>query len=102
MPNETKIYVPRVIAKAFGEYGRISLSFDVDSLIEFAQKHRDAKGYLTLNLCPRKEPGEKFGDTHYLVLDTWKPDPAKRRNGDVPKSESSSPTANDASGGAPF
>lgn len=73
-----KIYLQKLIAKEGGNFGSISISMHVDTLVEFARKHQDSRGYLRLKLCKRRVPGERFGDTHYIELDTWKPDSQER------------------------
>jgi hypothetical protein len=81
------IYVPGSSAKAkstqFGEV--IKLSFKIEDLGPFAKQHKNAKGYLNLEISPRKAPG-KFGDTHSVKLDTWEPkeDGGQKQGGGKP------------------
>ncbi len=70
-PN--KIFVPKSFAKEVGDYGTVSLSFDAAELVQFIHTHTNSTGKLRLNLCKKREAG-KFGETHYLELDQWKPD----------------------------
>lgn len=68
------VYVPGSSAKArdtqFGEV--IKLSFKYEDLGAFAKKYKNAKGYVNLEVAPRKTPG-KYGDTHSVKLDNWEP-----------------------------
>lgn len=70
-----KTYVPKCNAKEikFQDGGSmLKLSFRVEELVAFAQKNKNEKGYLNLNISLRKTPGQ-YGDTHSVSLDTWKP-----------------------------
>ncbi len=74
--NEQKTYVPKSSAKerVFNSGGSsINLSFKADELIAFIKEHRNEKGYLNLKIEKRREAGQ-YGDTHSVVLDTWKPE----------------------------
>lgn len=53
------------------KYG-IKLSGKADKIIEEIKKHTNAKGYINLELNPRKEVG-KYGETHSVSVDTWEP-----------------------------
>jgi len=80
-----KVYVPKSSAKEVsGQYGKfIKLSFKADDLRAFLDQHTNEKGYLNLTISQRKEDG-KFGDTHSVCLDTWKP---TGRQADAPSAE---------------
>lgn len=65
--NTTKRYV-KGNGKEFGKYGDIKISVLIDDLV----KNANEKGYVNMILQKRKEVG-KFGDTHSLVYDDWKP-----------------------------
>ena len=68
-----KIYAPVMIKTYLGKFGEtLKLSFNADKLIEFANAHKNDKGYINLNINKRKEVG-KYGETHSAVLDTWQP-----------------------------
>lgn len=73
MPRE-KIYVPRSSAKArqtqYGEF--LSLGFNVEELIKFAQAHKNERGYLNLTVSKRKQPSDR-GETHSVFLDDYVP-----------------------------
>lgn len=72
--QKTKTYVPKSSAKlrkvSFGDV--ISLSFKSEDLIAFAKAHANDKGYLNLEILPRKTPSD-YGDTHSVSLNDWKP-----------------------------
>jgi len=50
----------------------INIGMKVDELIAFAKQHQNQGGYLNLVLAERREEG-KYGDTHYVYLDTYTP-----------------------------
>jgi len=59
----------------------------VDDLIAFAKQHENERGYINLDILPRKEQG-RFGETHSVVLDDFVPQTGagarrddERRNG---------------------
>lgn len=52
----------------------IKLSGNAEKVIAEIQKHTNEKGYFNFELCKRKEPG-KYGETHYVKVDEWKPTP---------------------------
>lgn len=101
-----KVYVPKSSAKArqtsIGEILRIS--FKVEDAIEFFKKNANDKGYINLELIPRKTAGT-YGDTHTLTLDTWKPTPrtdgAPARTTTSAKPASKAKTAPAAASNAP-
>jgi len=68
------IYVPGSSAKkrdtTFGEV--IKLSFKAEQLGAFVREHKNEKGYINLEIVPRKSESQ-FGDTHSVKLDSWKP-----------------------------
>lgn len=55
------------------KYG-IKLSGKAEKVIEEIKKHTNEKGYFNFELLERKEPG-RFGETHYVKVDDWKPTP---------------------------
>lgn len=55
------------------KYG-IKLSGKADKVIEEIKKHTNEKGYFNFELLKRKELG-KYGETHYVKVDDWKPTP---------------------------
>jgi hypothetical protein len=73
--NETIIWVPRANGKeiTFQDGGKLlKLNFHVETLIAFLKQHVNEKGYINIKVQRRKEVG-KYGETHSLSLDTWKP-----------------------------
>lgn len=70
-----KTYVPKSSAKLrqtkIGDI--ITLGFNVAELVTFAQKHANEKGYINLDIVPRRTPDER--NTHSVVLNDWKPQP---------------------------
>ena len=69
---EPKTYLPKSYVKAiktqFGEI--LKLDVDAEALIAFAQQHKNERGYLKLDIVPRKNPDEK--STHSVCLNTYK------------------------------
>ncbi len=68
-----KTYVPKCNARTrktnFGDV--LSVGFDVKELIAFAEANKNERGFLNLEIAPRKEPNE-FA-THSVYLDDYKP-----------------------------
>jgi hypothetical protein len=64
----------------------VSVSIDLEALYAASkaghgfQSKNTGKKYIKLNLSTRRETG-KFGETHSLTVDTWKPDPNRQSNG---------------------
>ena len=65
-----KIYFNGFNGKAT-KYG-VKLSGKADKIIEEIKKHTNAKGYINLEVQPRREP-DKYGNTHTIIVDTWEP-----------------------------
>jgi hypothetical protein len=60
----------RNIQGKFGEIQKISFSRkDLEVLLE----NLNEKGYVNLNRVAKKET-DKYGNTHYMVIDDWKPE----------------------------
>lgn len=51
----------------------IKFSGKTEDFIKQIQEHTNERGYFNLEINERKEPG-KYGDTHYLKVDEWKPE----------------------------
>lgn len=49
------------------------MSVHVDTLIKELQELKNEKGYVNMELKERKD-ADRYNNTHYIVLDTWKPD----------------------------
>ena len=77
MAGETKTYINGISAKQVTfESGKsiLKLNINVAKLIEQLPSLANEKGYVNLGVSERKEKG-KFGETHSVWLDTWKPTP---------------------------
>ena len=84
---ENKIYVPKCSAKhvKFSNGNSIlKVGIHVDAMIEFLRQHVNEKGYVNLGISRRKEEG-KYGETHTVWLDTWKPTRSQGGNDEVPQ-----------------
>jgi hypothetical protein len=70
--SDTKIYFGQCKEFKFEDGGTsLNLSFsvkDLNGMIGYCNE----KGYVNLKCTKRKEPSQ-YGQTHSLVLDTWKP-----------------------------
>lgn len=53
------------------QYG-LKFSGKTEDFIKQLKQHTGDKGYFNLEIKERRDPG-KYGDTHYLVVDEWKP-----------------------------
>lgn len=62
----------RNIQGKFGEIQKISFS---RKDLELMMDNLNEKGYINLNRIAKKEV-DKYGNSHYLVIDEWKPQPA--------------------------
>lgn len=98
------IFVPKSSVKEVvfsGGGSKLRISFKVAELIAFAKEHQNEKGYINLNCSRRKTIGE-YGDTHTLMLDTWKPrqstNRSQPRNNNAPQRQ---PTASTHENKAP-
>jgi hypothetical protein len=59
--------------KTFNNGGSIiTLGVRVADLLEFAEKHKNDRGYLNLVIQERRTPGQ-YGDTHSVTLDDYVP-----------------------------
>ena len=91
-----KVYVGngKAIDTQYGELLKISFS---KSDLEMMQSMLNEKGWINLNVNKRKEPSQ-YGDTHSIVVDTWKPDgqqsPAPQQSS-APQQSYSMPDDND-------
>jgi hypothetical protein len=69
--SEQKTYVgsAKVIKTQFGEIMKVSFS---RSDIEKLTANLNEKGWINLNISERRE-ADKYGNTHSVVIDNWKP-----------------------------
>tara|TARA_R110000751_G_scaffold16235_1_gene51599 strand:- start:2575 stop:2829 length:255 start_codon:yes stop_codon:yes gene_type:complete len=82
---EEKIYVGSGTEKFDGNLVSCSLCLS-DLPSEHIQTGRNGKKYINLNVQKKKET-DQFGKTHYVAVDTWKPEPKKEvedSNKDLP------------------
>lgn len=69
---DKKIYCGN--AKPFGKFNTLKVDICLDDIPEeFIKLGKNGKRYIKMNLNENKQVG-KFGDTHNLTVDTWKPD----------------------------
>lgn len=65
------IYINGVSLKK-SKFG-IKFSGKADELIKQLQEHTNEKGYFNFEINERKE-ADKYGNTHYIKVDEWKPE----------------------------
>lgn len=92
---EEKIYCGRgkILPGKNGYADRIKLSFgdkDRAKLEEF----KNAKGYTNLIVCQSKEP-DKYGNTHYCVIDTWQPSEPQKNDHPIAQQPKPLPVSSD-------
>ena len=80
MSNEPKIYCGsgKQLPQIQDYPPRLKLSFNTTDLDKL-RENLNEKGWVNVLVTERKSVG-KYGETHALTIDTWKPDPSKRRN----------------------
>lgn len=74
MSKEEKIYVGSGISKFDGDQVACSLC-----LSDLPQEHMfeyNGKKYIKL-IVQKKREADQYGKTHYVAIDTWKPEPKK-------------------------
>lgn len=54
-----------------GKYS-LKCGINVNQFCEFLKSNQNEKGFVNIEIKERKEEG-KYGETHYAVLDEWKP-----------------------------
>jgi hypothetical protein len=81
-----------------GSMFRLSLN---NSDIEKLQAHVNKAGWVNLNMSKRKEVG-KHGDTHYLTIDTWKPEAKQEQPTSAPAQSDSFDSFDDMDEKIPF
>jgi hypothetical protein len=75
MEKQEKIYVGSGKDKFEGNMVQISVC-----LSEMPKEHvfeYDGKKYIKLNVVKKRE-ADQYGKTHYVEVDTWKPEPKKQ------------------------
>lgn len=81
---EDKIYVGSGVAKFDGDLISCSLC-----LTDLPQEHMfeyQGKKYIKLNVSAKKNGADEYGKTHYVAVDTWKPEAKaeKKAEADLP------------------
>lgn len=76
----------------------MKLSLHAETIAQFLHEHKNEKGYCNLVVCERRE-ADKYGNTHYIALDTWKPDASRTGSKPAPSNE---PPPNNDSDDVPF
>lgn len=64
------------------KYDMINIRVTLDDLKGHIEEY-NGKKQVRLVVAARKTPG-KSGDTHYVTVDTWKPDASKRNTSSAP------------------
>ena len=74
METTKKVYLANL--KSFGNFGSIKGRFYMDKIEEHIQTDDKGRKYIPFIVNVNKEP-DQYGNTHSVVLDTWKPDDTK-------------------------
>lgn len=77
----SKTYIKSMRYKQ-GKFGG-KLSININNLINELNPLKNEKGYVNLNIHELREI-DKYGNTHYIVLDEWKPEPKKETEKEMP------------------
>ncbi len=80
--NEPKIYGGSAKTKELKTGKLIKIALKLDVLVEAAKEHGfDGKAgrMIKIDLWEKREP-DQYENTHDVVVDTWKPDPAYQSN----------------------
>jgi len=72
---EEKIYVGSGTSKFDGNL--ISCSVCLTDLPQEHMFEYNGKKYIKLNVSAKKDGADEYGKTHYIEVDTWKPEPKK-------------------------
>lgn len=84
--SDKPIYAPCSCKLIDTKHGQMmKLSFSVEKMLDFMKDHKNAKGYINLNISERREVGQ-YGDTHSVKLDTWEPTGERKQS--APKQSS--------------
>jgi len=66
-----KIYAPGQAKERQTPFGPVvRWGVKVEDLIAFAQQHVNERGFINVDIVPRRETG-RYGETHSVVLDTY-------------------------------
>ena len=96
MPNYAKgIFIKK------GKYS-LKCSIKITDFGQWLSENTNDKGYVNIEIKERKEAG-KYGDTHYAVLDEWKPDKKEEMiPGNTPAEQDKVPTGKQEDSPLPF
>lgn len=72
---EEKIYVGNGISKFDGNL--ISCSICLTDLPQEHMFEYNGKKYIKVNVSAKRDGADEYGKTHYLAVDTYKPEPKK-------------------------
>jgi len=74
--DDKKIFVGNGIEKFDGNLVSVSVCLS-DLPAEHIQTGKNGKKYINLNVQKRQNGADQYGKTHYLAVDTWKPEAKK-------------------------
>ena len=79
-----KNYIKGIFIKEVGNYGHLNVNIKLTDFIEQVKPLVGEKGYVNLTIAKKKEAG-KYGDTHYCIENTWKPEakPTTENNSEI-------------------
>lgn len=72
MATSSKTYAPGSCKRANTDFFCVRIGIPVEKFKAFLEQHKNAKGYVNLNLAEKRET-DQFGNTHTMTLDTWEP-----------------------------
>ena len=78
---EEKIYVGNGVSKFDGQM--VSMSVCLSDLPKEHMFEYNSKRYIKLNVSAKRDGADDYGKTHYVTVDTFKPEPKK----EAPKKE---------------
>ena len=78
---EEKIYVGNGVSKFDGQM--VSMSVCLSDLPKEHMFEYNGKRYIKLNVSAKRDGADDYGKTHYVTVDTFKPEPKK----EAPKKE---------------
>lgn len=67
--------------KTFGQYGQVLINLCLSEIPHEFIRESNGKKYVNLKLNKKKEVDAR-GNTHYIEVDTWKPQQQPRNNND--------------------
>ena len=94
--DNRKIFIGTGKKKEFSNGGSIiNASICIDDLLQHVNEFQtvsngNGKKYLRLNIGSRKE-ADNYGNTHYIQIDTWKPEPQQGGNFQTNQPQASQP-----------